>query len=298
MSNIKYPIVLFGKTGSGKTSVAKAMEKLGIKRLISYTTRPKRSGKKDGVEYHFVSEDQFFDMVDHGQIAEITSRSIGGTDYYYGTAIENYGRSDPSVCVMDLNGIRTLRVMGIPHTAVLLNVKNDYAMARCFQRGDSPDETTKRLKLERMTFASAPTLADVVIDANNPLPAVMQEIIEIVKDDLSMWKHIVTVHDLKTNFFRLYGTDSDNPPALSSEQIVAYVHAYSGDVIYLHPRAKYDPNLQRKIQVLWNNSVMEHPFSYEWLEDFCVRQLSTCSVSELRKIGLNDEQIRYVRTGA
>lgn len=290
MSNIKYPIVLFGKTGSGKTSVAKAMEKLGIKRLISYTTRPKRSGKKDGVEYHFVSEDQFFDMVDHGQIAEITSRSIGGTDYYYGTAIENYGRSDPSVCVMDLNGIRTLRVMGIPHTAVLLNVKNDYAMARCFQRGDSPDETTKRLKLERMTFASAPTLADVVIDANNPLPAVMQEIIEIVKDDLSMWKHIVPVRDPKTNFFRLYGTDSN---ALSSEKIVAYVHRYSGDAIYVHPRAQYDPKLKAEIKQLQEKISASHPLTYEWMEEFFQRYFATFPVNELKKLGFSTEQIQF-----
>lgn len=298
MSNIKYPIVLFGKSGSGKTSAAKEMEKMGIKRLISYTTRPKRSGEKDGVEYHFVSEDQFFEMVDHGRIAEITSRSVGGTDYYYGTAIENYGKSSPSVCVMDLNGIRTLRVMGIPHTAVLMNVSNQFAMTRCFQRGDNPEETTKRLKLERMTFASASALADVVIDANNSFPMVMQEIIEIVKDDLSMWKHIASMRDPKTNFIRMYGTDSTDPSTLSSEQIVAYVHAYSSDVIYAHPRAQYDPKLKEKIVQLQEEISDRHPFSYEWLERFCVQQLSTCSVSELRKIGLNDEQIRYIRTRA
>lgn len=78
MSNIKYPIVLFGKTGSGKTTVAKEMEKLGIKRLISYTTRPKRSDEKDGVEYHFVSEDQFFEMVD--QIRPYASWILMGSE--------------------------------------------------------------------------------------------------------------------------------------------------------------------------------------------------------------------------
>lgn len=180
--------------------------------------------------------------------------------------------------------------MGIPHTAVLLSVKNDYAMTRCFQRGDSPDETTKRLKLERMTFASAPTLADVVIDANNPLPAVMQEIIEIVKDDLSMWKHIVTVRDPKTNLFRLYGTDSN---ALSSEKIVAYVHGYSGDAIYVHPRAQYDPKLKAEIKQLQEKISASHPLTYEWMEEFFQRYFATFPVNELKKLGFSTEQIQF-----
>lgn len=301
MSNIKYPIVLFGKTGSGKTSVAKEMEKMGIKRLISYTTRPKRSDEKDGVDYHFISEQQFFEMVDHGRLAEITSRTESGATWYYGTAVENYGSTEPSVCVMDLNGLRTLRVMGIPHTAVLLNVSNEYAIARCHRRGDNMDEATKRLKLERMTFASAPALADYIIDANHPFFIVMQEIAEIVKEDLTVWKHVVWTSDCtqgcKTNFLRLYGTNSDYAPT-SADEVAAYVHKLTGEVIYVHPRAQYDPNMKRNIESLQSNIAKDHPFSYEWLERFCVQQLSTCSVSELRKIGLNDEQIRYIRTRA
>lgn len=46
----KMKVILIGKTGAGKTSIAKELEKLGYPRLITDTTRPMREGEKDGVD--------------------------------------------------------------------------------------------------------------------------------------------------------------------------------------------------------------------------------------------------------
>lgn len=289
----KYPIVLIGKTGSGKTTVAKELEKLGVKRLISYTTRPMREGEKEGIDYHFVDETTFFNMVYAGKIAEITSRSIDSKDFFYGTSIENYGVNYPSVSIMDLNGIRTLKVMGIPHTCILLNISNSVAMQRCLNRKDTPDEIEKRLKLERMTFSSASTLANIVIDANDTLFNVVQAITDKLGDDLSYWKRIAYIQSMDHNFYILYGID--NSELLTKDNIVAYVHAYTGEVIYVHPHASNDPRVRRIIEKIQNEISFCHPFSYDWMESFILRHFQDYSLESLKAIGLNINQILKIQ---
>ena len=52
---------LSAPSGAGKTSLVQALlERTGeLQVSISHTTRPARSGERDGVDYHFVSDDKF-----------------------------------------------------------------------------------------------------------------------------------------------------------------------------------------------------------------------------------------------
>jgi guanylate kinase len=53
-------IVIIGKTASGKSSLAKDIcKEKNIKQLITYTTRPSREGEINGVDYHFISEQEY-----------------------------------------------------------------------------------------------------------------------------------------------------------------------------------------------------------------------------------------------
>lgn len=50
---------IMGKSGVGKDHIYKALledEALGLNKVVMYTTRPKRSGEQEGVEYHFTDE--------------------------------------------------------------------------------------------------------------------------------------------------------------------------------------------------------------------------------------------------
>ncbi|MBQ9437721.1 MAG: guanylate kinase, partial [Lachnospiraceae bacterium] len=53
-------IFIMGKSGSGKDSIGRRLlERLpSLRRIIPYTTRPMRSGEKEGVEYHFVTPEE------------------------------------------------------------------------------------------------------------------------------------------------------------------------------------------------------------------------------------------------
>ena len=65
-------VVLSGPSGVGKDAVLARMRE--IKRPFHYvvtaTTRPKRAGERNGLAYHFLSQEQFRQMIDQGQLLE------------------------------------------------------------------------------------------------------------------------------------------------------------------------------------------------------------------------------------
>lgn len=64
---------MMGKSSSGKdTLYQNVMERLPeLHRVVPYTTRPIREGEQDGVEYHFVDEEQLARLEADGKIVEL-----------------------------------------------------------------------------------------------------------------------------------------------------------------------------------------------------------------------------------
>ena len=64
---------MMGKSSSGKdTLYQKVLERLPeLHRVVPYTTRPIREGEHDGVEYHFVDEEQLSRLEADGKIVEL-----------------------------------------------------------------------------------------------------------------------------------------------------------------------------------------------------------------------------------
>ncbi|HSF22813.1 MAG TPA: guanylate kinase [Blastocatellia bacterium] len=74
-------IVVSAPSGAGKSSLAeRALKRIhGLKFSVSYTTREPRGTEKDGVDYHFVSDDEFRAMKDRGEFLE--SAEVHGYRY-------------------------------------------------------------------------------------------------------------------------------------------------------------------------------------------------------------------------
>ena len=88
---------LLGKSASGKDSIYKnILSKTGdrFRTIIPYTTRPIRSGEREGVEYHFVSVPEFKQMEQDGKVIEYRCYHTVYGDWYYFTA--NDGQIDLS----------------------------------------------------------------------------------------------------------------------------------------------------------------------------------------------------------
>lgn len=67
---------IMGKSATGKDTIYKKLlqnSELGLKRIVSYTTRPIREGEKEGEEYHFTDVKNLELLKQQGKIIECRS---------------------------------------------------------------------------------------------------------------------------------------------------------------------------------------------------------------------------------
>jgi guanylate kinase len=76
-------LILSAPSGAGKTSLARALIEAVPDTVmsVSHTTRPRRNGESDSVDYHFVDVATFSGMADEGRFLEFAQVY----DHYYGT---------------------------------------------------------------------------------------------------------------------------------------------------------------------------------------------------------------------
>ena len=66
-------VYLMGKSSSGKDTIYKELlsdPSLKLKKVVLYTTRPIRANEEDGVQYHFVDEEEFHRLFLDGKVIE------------------------------------------------------------------------------------------------------------------------------------------------------------------------------------------------------------------------------------
>ena len=76
---------LMGKSSSGKDTIYKELLQgfPKMKRIVLYTTRPRREGECDGVEYFFTDEEKLQQFRKQGQLIEERSYAVWGMELFY-----------------------------------------------------------------------------------------------------------------------------------------------------------------------------------------------------------------------
>jgi len=98
-------ILLVGPTCSGKTTLEKMLNSLGVPSVVSYTTRDMRSGEKHGVDYFFLTRDEVKAHEDAGlviQKVEFAGNLYGSTA---GSLKEAFRNSNVAVMVVEPTGV-------------------------------------------------------------------------------------------------------------------------------------------------------------------------------------------------
>ncbi|MCI9145415.1 MAG: guanylate kinase [Eubacterium sp.] len=104
-------VVFSAPSGCGKDTVFKEICKLrdDVVESVSATTRKPRDGEVDGVNYFFVSENEFKKMIDNGGLLEFNNYN----GCYYGTPVKgiNNAVEQGKVCflIIDVNGAEKIK---------------------------------------------------------------------------------------------------------------------------------------------------------------------------------------------
>lgn len=157
--------ILVGKSASGKDAVRKQILKISsYKSVISTTSRPPREGEQEGVDYYFISKDEFIKLIEDGAFAEYRKyNAIDKNDesvvWYYGTRKDNkYNERSKYIIILDLDGARSfIDFYGADNCRVCYIFCNDEERERRAKEGREKDfkqkEWNRRLEDDNKKFA-------------------------------------------------------------------------------------------------------------------------------------------------
>jgi guanylate kinase len=178
--------VITGPSGVGKgTLIRGLLERIPELELsTSATTRKPRPGEQDGVEYHFLTPEQFDQHVEAGDFVEHAMYSGNR----YGTLRSELERrvraGAPVVLEIEVQGARQVRESIPGAVAVFIAPPSlDALRARLVGRGtDSREDVDQRLRTAERELEAQPEFAHVVV--NDRLEQATEELEGIVRRGL------------------------------------------------------------------------------------------------------------------
>ena len=156
-------IAIIGPSASGKTTLKKA---LGLGTIITYTTRSPRNTEADGVDYLFVSQDKFNELIQEGKLLEHTNYHEQAYGMGLSQVEDAVQKGQKVVVVLDGNGAKKLKKLYSDKVLVLgTSAHYDHCKRRLEARND--DQTEIRLSTYHKEMEEMLTLADLIINTND-----------------------------------------------------------------------------------------------------------------------------------
>jgi guanylate kinase len=145
--------IVSAPSGAGKTTLVERLvgQVPRLRMSRSYTSRAARDGEVDGVDYNFVSRERFESMVAAGDFLEWAD--VFGN--LYGTSAVDTARvleaGDDLVLVIDVQGARKVRALGLDTTAIFVMPPSFEVLERRLRNRskDSGEAIQRRLLVAR-----------------------------------------------------------------------------------------------------------------------------------------------------
>ena len=184
-------VILSGVSGAGKDTVKKElMNKMeDVITLPSYTSREPRNGEQEGVEYHFISKDEFKDRIEKNEFYEYDVHH----ENYYGTSrrLMNEKIESGKIIIKDIEVNGTENLINILKNeikliTIFLKVDEQELRSRLEKRGESKESID--LRLSRLEYEESKIgLYDYVIK-NDDLEKTVDIIMTILKNEKRLEK--------------------------------------------------------------------------------------------------------------
>ncbi|MBI2872475.1 MAG: guanylate kinase [Chloroflexi bacterium] len=166
-------VVISGPSGVGKDAVISHLRRTGrpIHVVVTATTRPRRPVERDGVDYLFISEERFQEMVRRGEFLEYAQ--VYGR--WYGVprsqVREALSKGVDAIVKTDVQGAATIK-KGVPEAVfVFLAPPSMEELERRLRqrKTESPEQLALRVRTAQEEMCCLPTFDYVVVNHNDRL---------------------------------------------------------------------------------------------------------------------------------
>ena len=181
-------VILSGVSGAGKDTIKKELIKRmeNVISLPSVTSRDPRPGEEEGIQYHFITKEEFKTKINNGEFYEYDLHH----ENYYGTSkkLMNEKIESGKIIVKDIevNGTENLiKTLGndTKLVTIFLKVDKEELKNRLINRGDNLSEADMQLRLNRLEYEESKiNLYDYVIK-NDDLEKTVQIIMTIIENE-------------------------------------------------------------------------------------------------------------------
>ena len=177
-------IVLSGPSGVGKDAVLDTIKELKrpFHYVVTATTRSRRAEEKDGVDYHFLSQEEFQHMIDGGQLLE-WARVYG---HYYGVpkdeVVQGLAKGMDVIVKVDIQGAATIKKLLPQAVFIFLMPPSMEELERRLRqrRSEAGADLALRVRKAKEEMESLPLFDYVVISQQDKLDDAAAQIDAIV----------------------------------------------------------------------------------------------------------------------
>jgi guanylate kinase len=175
--------VITGPSGVGKGTLIRTLRERipELELSVSATTRGPRPGEEDGVDYHFLGDEEFQRRVDAGAFVEHARYSGRRYGTLRNELTKRTEQGHPVVLEIEVQGARQVRE-SLPEAVQIFIAPptEDALRARLIGRGDTaPEDMEARLATARTELEARDEFAHVVV--NDRLEDAVEELTQIVR---------------------------------------------------------------------------------------------------------------------
>lgn len=188
-------IVVSGPSGVGKGTInEKIVEKFRAWKSVSMTTRGPREGETEGVDYYFVSDDEFKNRIRDNKFIEYAEYNGN----YYGTPkdklIEHMNEGIDSILEIEVQGAKNIKDMFDDAILIYIAPPSYSALReRLLNRGtESIEEIDRRMSIARKEVEYLDIYDYVVI--NDDLETAINDVVGIINSEKLRVSRITNVH--------------------------------------------------------------------------------------------------------
>lgn len=186
-NNMKGTLILISApSGGGKNAVIQSLMRTfgDAVQLVTTTSRPPREGEKHGVDYYFISKEEFQQKLDIGDFVEYNEYAGN----YYGTEWAELHRCEESAALVfsqaEVHGKRSLDALKVPHISVFLLPESlEILEKRLEQRGGMARENIeRRLEIAKAEIAEAETYDLPIVNTDGKMAETVDRIATFIRE--------------------------------------------------------------------------------------------------------------------